>query len=290
MDIRTRLCYELSRRRMRPPEERNADHEAYGDWRHDSLSQSWSAFDDDRVAGKDVLDFGCGAGPLTLYLAREKKPRSILGVDISEPGINKARARLAGMAVPPGVQVEFRLGSTDVLPVPDASFDTLLAFDCLEHVMSPAAIMRDWRRVLRPGGRCLIEWFPYKGPWGPHMEALIPIPWAHVVFGENAMMRTAEAIYDLPEFVPRHWDMDENGMKKPNKWRQWSSFAEQNYINKLDIPAFRKIAADAGFRIDRFERHSFGGSAARQRVGKSLMGLPGIGEYFVSYVIIELVR
>jgi SAM-dependent methyltransferase len=182
------------------------------------------------------------------------------------------------------------LGSTGGLPVPDASFDTLLAFDCLEHVMSPEAILKDWHRVLRPGGRCLIEWFPYKGPWGPHMEALIPIPWAHVVFGENAMMRTAEAIYDLPEFVPRHWDLDENGVKKPNKWRNWSSFLEQNYINKLDIPTFQRFAVNAGFKIDRFERHSFGGSAARKIAGNTLMNLPGIGEYFVSYVVIELIR
>jgi ubiquinone/menaquinone biosynthesis C-methylase UbiE len=290
MDIRTRLCYELSRRRMLPPEQRNADQDAYGAWRQDSLARSWSAFDDNRIAGKDVLDFGCGEGPLTLFLAKEKKPRAILGVDISEPGITKANSRLAQTPIPAGVQVEFQLGTTAGLPVPDASFDTLLAFDCLEHVMSPEAILKDWHRVLRPGGRCLIEWFPYKGPWGPHMEALIPIPWAHVVFGENAMMRTAEAIYDLPEFVPRHWDIDENGVKKPNKWRNWASFSEQNYINKLDISTFRRIASNAGFRIDRLECHSFGGSVARQLIGKSLMGLPGIGEHFVSYVIIELIR
>lgn len=290
MDIRTRICFELSRRKMQPPEQRNADQDAYGAWRHDSLSRSWSAFADNLITGKDVLDFGCGEGPLTLFLAKEKKPRTILGVDISEPGITKAKNRLSRTELPSGVQAEFRLGTTAGLPVPDATFDTLLAFDCLEHVMSPEAILKDWHRVLRPGGRCLIEWFPYKGPWGPHMEALIPIPWAHVIFGENAMMRTAEEIYDLPDFVPRHWDLDENGVKKPNKWREWSSFAEQNYINKLDIPTFRRLACNVGFKISRFERHSFGGSAARRMIGKSLMGLPGIGEYFVSYVIIELVR
>ena len=85
--------------------------------------------------------------------------------------------------------------------------------------MSPESILRDWFRVLRPNGRCLIEWFPFKGPGGPHMESLIPIPWAHVIFGERAMFRAAEMIYDLPEFVPRHWDLDERGKKKPNKWR-----------------------------------------------------------------------
>ena len=156
--------------------------------------------------------------------------------------------------------------------------------------MAPGPILRDWYRVLRPGGRCLIEWFPYKGPWGPHMEALIPIPWAHVLFGERAMFRTAEKIYDLPGFVHRHWDLDADGRKKPNKWRAWSSFEEQGYINKLDMPTFENLAQTAGFRIDRLELHSFGGSNLRRLIGRTLMNLPWIGEYFVSYATIELVR
>jgi hypothetical protein len=122
------------------------------------------------------------------------------------------------------------------------------------------------------------------------MEALIPIPWAHVFFGERAMLRAAEKIYDLPEFMPRHWDLDEEGNKKPNKWRAWSSFDEQGYINKLDIPGFRALAHEAGFEIARQELHSFGGSRVRQTIGKALMSMPIVGEYFVSYVIIELLR
>ena len=156
--------------------------------------------------------------------------------------------------------------------------------------MSPAPILRDWYRILRPGGRCLIEWFPYKGPWGPHMEALIPIPWAHIIFGERAMFRAAEMIYDLPEFIPRHWDLDEDGNKKPNKWRAWSSFDEQGYINKLDISKFQNMAHDAGFQIARHETHSFGGSNIRKAIGHMFMGMPVVGEYFMSYITIELQR
>ncbi len=122
------------------------------------------------------------------------------------------------------------------------------------------------------------------------MEALIQIPWAHVIFGQRAMFRTAEKIYDLSEFIPRHWDLDEQGNKKPNKWRAWSSFEEQGYINKLDIPTFRTLAREAGFEIARYELHSFGGSRMRQSIGRMLMNTPLIGEYFVSYVIIELLR
>lgn len=290
MDYRTQMLFALSRRLIKPPMERTLDYGTYEDWRNNSLSKSFEAFSDDSVTGKEVIDFGCGDGPLALYLAHAKKPRRIVGVDISESGIQRARANLAGNPPPPGIAVEFLLGSKDRLPVPDQSFDTLLAFDCMEHVMSPEPILAEWYRVLRSGGRCLAEWFPYKGPWGPHMESLIPVPWAHVLFGQKAMFRTAELIYDLPEFVPRHWDLDEQGNKKPNKWRNWSSFKEQAYINELDIRTFRRLARGAGFRIARMEQKSFGGSAARRGIGRALMALPVIGEYFISYCIIELVR
>lgn len=290
MDIRTRTCFALSRRLIRPPEARTAHYGAYGDWRHASLSRSWTAFSDSYVTGKNVLDFGCGDGQLSLFLADAKRPRRITGVDINAPAIERAKASLANTFIPDGVHVNFVLGSPDALPVPDQSVDTLLVFDCLEHIMSPGPILRDWYRVLRPGGRCLIEWFPYKSPWGPHMEALIPVPWAHAIFGERAMFRAAEMIYDMPEFVPRHWDLDEQGNKKPNKWRAWSSFQEQGYINKLDIPTFHSLAHEAAFHIARLELHSFGGSPARQFIGRALMRMPIIGEHFVSFAIIELLR
>ena len=291
MSLRTKLCFAISRRLMAPPMERTVDYGVYEDWRSSSLSRSWEAFADTHVKGKDVLDFGCGDGPLSFYLAVHKQPRQIVGVDISAPGIDRAKATLAdNPSLSKETQLEFKLGSIEGLPVSDQSFDTVVAFDCLEHVISPGEILKDWYRVLRPGGRCLIEWFPYKGPWGPHMEVLIPVPWAHVVFGQNAMFRTAELIYDLPEFTPRHWDLDEDGKKKPNKWRAWSSFKEQAYINELDIRSFRELAHKAGFRIERLECHSFGGSRLRRAIGKMLMNMPLIGEYFVSYAVIELVR
>jgi len=288
MDIRTHVCYSLSKRLMQPPAERTVNYDAYGDWRTESLANSWSAFADQDVTDKAVLDFGCGDGALSLFLGEEKKPKRIVGVDLVPESIDRARKALSEANIPSGVEIEFLTGSTDRLPVADQSFDTLLAFDCLEHVMEPRPILQDWFRVLRPGSKCLIEWYPYKGPWGPHMEALIPIPWAHVIFGERAMFRAAEKIYDLPEFTHRHWDLDENGNKKPNKWRQWSSFEEQGYINKLGTKTFQIMARETGFQIPRFDTRSFGGSPLRQSIGRKLMNAPGIGEYFVSYVLVEL--
>ena len=234
-----------------------------------------------------MLDFGCGAGQLAFLFASKGLARSITGVDIDRKALERARATLAEMPENAGA-LRFIEGDVSGLPVPDESIDLITAFDCLEHVMEPGAILKDWARILRPGGRVLIEWFPFKGPWGPHMEALIPVPWAHVIFGEKAMFRTAARIYEDPDFVPRHWDLDEEGRKKPNKWTQWESFEEQAYINELDIPTFRKLAADAGLKVDRLDRSGFGEAGALKAIGGALMAIPGLGEYATSYAVIAL--
>lgn len=290
MSLRSTILFELSRRRMPKPTTRTVDYSAYQNWRKQSLSSSWASFQETDLRGRDVLDFGCGDGALSLYLAGVGEASSITGVDLDPVAVHRAKVAHAEASLSQSVDIDFLQGSIDRLPIPDASIDVIVAFDCLEHVMAPLPIFREWFRVLRPGGRCLLEWFPYKGPWGPHMESLIPIPWAHVLFGQKAMFRAAQRLYELPEFTPRHWDLDASGNKKPNKWRQWSSFREQAYINELDVKTFRALVDTVGMKVDRFDAHSFRGSRLREGVGRVLMRLPWVGEYFTSYTVIELVR
>ena len=287
MDIRTRACTAISRWLMRPPEPKMADIGTYAAWRDASLTASWRHFSDEELRGRDVLDFGCGAGQLAMLFAAKSLARSITGVDIDTAALGRARAELAKHPEWQG-SLRFIEGDVAGLPLDDESIDLVTAFDCMEHVMEPAAILADWARVLRPGGRVLIEWFPFKGPWGPHMEALIPVPWSHVLFGEKAMFRTAAAIYDDPGFVPRHWDLGPDGARKPNKWAQWESFAEQAYVNQLDTATFRRLAHAAGFRIARFERSGIGRSGPAKLFGDALMAVPGLGEYLTSYTVIAL--
>ncbi|GMN04005.1 class I SAM-dependent methyltransferase [Erythrobacter sp. MTPC3] len=287
MDLRTLACTALSKRLMIAPDARMAQGDAYADWRDASLVRSWRHFSDDELDGKDVLDFGCGAGQLAFFLASKGRAKSVTGVDIDLAALDRAHDALRRRA-DLADSLHFIEGDTIGLPLDDASIDLITAFDCLEHVMEPGAILRGWARVLRPGGRVLIEWFPFKGPWGPHMEALVPVPWAHVIFGEKAMFRAAAAIYDDPDFTPRHWDMGSEGRKKPNKWTQWDSFEEQGYVNQLDIAGFRDCVAEAGLRIKRLSRSGFGRSGAAKAIGDAFMALPVLGEYATSYTVIAL--
>ncbi len=286
--IRERLCFELAKRLIKPPGTHAQSNEEYASWRSEAIAASWSHFDNIHIRDKHVLDFGCGAGGLSLFLL-EQRPKRIIGVDLDDSYLQVGRRDLGRMGGPPqGVEVEFRVGDTRGIPVEDHSFDTLIAFDCMEHIMEPEPILDEWRRVLRPGGRVMIEWVPFKSPWGPHMEALVPIPWAHVVFGERAMFTTCQRIYESDSYVHRSWDYDEQGALKPNKWRQWSSFQEQGYINELSEDDFKRLVDRKGFDIVRYEKHTFGSLPARDVTAPLLMKTPVIHEYMTSFIIVEL--
>jgi ubiquinone/menaquinone biosynthesis C-methylase UbiE len=289
LGVRDELCFQLSRRLIKPPSAHTENYDAYSDWRQTELESQWRFFSNDDIRNKDVLDFGSGFGNLTFYLAK-LGPKSIIGLELEPFGIEQAekiRAKSSGEYLD---RVRFMLGQHDRIPLPDQSIDTLLAFDCLEHITQPETILREFHRVLRPGGKVLAWWSPYRGPWGPHMDAVVPIPWAHVLFGERAMLRTAARIYELDSFVPRPWHFNEDGSRKPNVWKQWSSFREQGYINQMTVTELREHAERANFRISRLEPHGFSGNTLRRTVGGVLARLPVLGEWMTSFYIVECVR
>lgn len=95
------------------------------------------------LAGRTVVDLGCSTGFITheLHLAGA----AVTGVDIDEPGLERARRRF-------GEEVAFRRAYGEDLPWPDASVDAVVFSHIYEHVVDPDAVLAEIRRVLRPGG------------------------------------------------------------------------------------------------------------------------------------------
>ena len=97
----------------------------------------------------DVLDIACGEGYGSAFLA--KVAHSVVGVDCDAPTIAHATTCY------PAANLKFLLGRAEKPPVASQSADLVVSFETLEHLDDHDAMLREIKRILRPGGRLLIS-------------------------------------------------------------------------------------------------------------------------------------
>jgi SAM-dependent methyltransferase len=106
------------------------------------------------AAGATAVDVGCGEGGQAIALA-ERFGLNVTGIDPVQRHIDAARAAAETAEAGAG-GVGFRLGSVEELPVSDQSVDLVWCRDVLVHVAELGRAYREFRRVLKPGGRILV--------------------------------------------------------------------------------------------------------------------------------------
>lgn len=170
-----------------------------------------------------VLDVGCGAGRTTRLAARLASDGRALGLDLSGPMLDRARAVAAAEGV---ANVEFVQGDAQVHPLPEAAFSVAVSRFSTMFFGDPTAAFGNIRRALRPGGRlalvCMAE--PGRNTW---LEALfglrehLPLP-PFPVAGDPGMFSLSDpahvrdvltaAGFDTVDAVraeaPMHWGRD----------------------------------------------------------------------------------
>jgi len=100
-----------------------------------------------------VLEVGSGSGGPAIFLA-ERRGCHVTGVDINEHGVANGNRLAAARGVANRVTFTANDASRP-LPFPNGSFDAVLSNDAMCHIAHRLDVLRDWRRVLRPGGRML---------------------------------------------------------------------------------------------------------------------------------------
>ena len=100
------------------------------------------------LAGKKVLDVGCGGGILSEAMAR--RGAQVTGIDMGEAPLSVARLHL----LESGLEVEYRQITAESLAeeCPE-TFDVVTCLEMLEHVPDPASVIRACQRMVKPGGQ-----------------------------------------------------------------------------------------------------------------------------------------
>lgn len=100
------------------------------------------------VAGRRILDAGCGSGPTSVALTQ--RGAEVCGLDVST-----AMVELARRALP---EIDLRVHDlAEPLPWDDAAFDAVVASLVLHYLPDWSGPLREFRRVLIPGGRLLVS-------------------------------------------------------------------------------------------------------------------------------------
>ena len=100
-----------------------------------------------------VLEVGFGAGGCALYAA-ETAGVQVTGIDINEGAVRNARQLAAGKGLESQVRFE-RMDASQPLPFSNGAFDAIFSNDAICHLAGRPAVLKEWRRVLKPGGRLL---------------------------------------------------------------------------------------------------------------------------------------
>lgn len=111
------------------------------------------------VAGRDIVELGCGAAKLARALLERHPDTRVTGLEVDE------RQHAKNLATPqPGLQ--FVAAGAQSIPVADASFDAALMLKSLHHVPMPllASALTEVARVLRPRGHLYVSEPVYDGP------------------------------------------------------------------------------------------------------------------------------
>lgn len=144
-----------------------------------------------------VLDVATGTGPLLLRAGRRLRPAGLaVGLDLSREGLLKGRAAGSSCATP----LRWIQGKAVPLPFRDASFDAVLVGFSLRHLGLPAEVLREFHRVLAPGGRLGILDFLRPRPRLIGWAGLAYLFWIVPII--SGLLSRRRAVYRLARYLP----------------------------------------------------------------------------------------
>lgn len=156
------------------------------DWNPDNalclLSRVFPDFMD-MIAGKEILDFGCGAGYQSIALAKNGA-KYVLGIEIDQSAIKHSSDLARKFSLEE--KVEFKDNLEEHLK---GRFDMVISQNSMEHFEEPLKILNLMKSALNQYGILIITFGnPWFSPYGSHTDFFTQMPWVNIIFSEKTVM------------------------------------------------------------------------------------------------------
>ncbi|WP_029415598.1 class I SAM-dependent methyltransferase [Brevundimonas bacteroides] len=193
------------------------------------------------LAGRKIMDFGCGLGELAAGLAFAEPSARVIGVEVTDqpsglPGVLER----VGLAPPPNLSFrEVALGEVG----DEDGFDLIVSWSVFEHIQRNQfdAVMARLKTRLKPGGLLFMQVSPlFFSPEGSHFWALGYTDWQHLT----------RELSEVRE------DLDASALNARQRELHWKLFLR---LNRFTAPDFERRLTAAGYsvlrrQIDRTDR------------------------------------
>jgi len=138
------------------------------------------------LAGKKVIDIGCGGGILSESMAR--KGADVTGIDLSDKALKVADLH----SLESGVQVRYKLIAAEDMAAQEAGqYDVVTCMEMLEHVPDPGAVVKAAAALVKPGGQVFFSTINRN-----------PKAWLFAVVGAEYLLRMLpKGTHDYAKFI-----------------------------------------------------------------------------------------
>ena len=193
------------------------------------------------LGAERVLDAGCGPGTITRTIAQALPQGCVTGVDREPRYIDYARSKAASEHID---NIEFAIGDAFNLPFESGQFDVLWSKHVLHWLNERGAALREFKRVVRPGGRMICcnfdgKWahsYPPDASLHRDLDLSFDAMESQVGFDRNLGRKLASMLIDLGledvtvDFIPdRAFGGFGGDLEKRWNWAdQWRSTLEFN--------------------------------------------------------------
>ena len=190
--------------------------------------------------GKKILDLGCWCGGKAVSWAERWNVNCMFGIDINKYFI-EAAMMFSSKRRNKNIAYSFSVGIGENLPYKDNSFDAIVSFDVFEHTQSLKNVIKECKRVLRPGGMLLSVFPQYNMPTESHLSSVTRTPCIQWLFDAKTLSTAYNEIIDS-RGEKAYWYKS-----KSNENASWKIFPGGIGINGTSIPDYKSIVRKVGF-------------------------------------------